>query len=410
MDNVTHSLAGWLVAEAALAMRARSPSPRTPSRGFRTTLVATSIVANNLPDLDFLYRGITPGKLGYLLHHRGHTHTVPGALALGVLAIAVAFGASRWRRAAFLPADRRTLVALALLGPLLHITMDFQNSYGVHPFWPLYDGWFYGDSIFIVEPLLFAVALPVLIFLAESRLVRGLLGVLLAAIVVAGATRRFVPLGSAIAISVLAAGATFVASRCRPGARAFVGIAGWLAITLTFIVAGKVASRLVRASSASFFPTTTVVDEVRTPMPANPLCWSIWVLGTAGGDYVARKAVVSVWPGVLSSERCAALERNAPIASPPTKITADHAVAWYSTFARPVSELRDLPRANCTAAAFLRFARAPFWTPPGSGWRTVGDLRFRGNRGFGFAEVAAGAGPCPKNVPPWTPPRADLLR
>ena len=57
MDNVTHSLAGLLMAEAAVRLRARragaEPSPR-----FRAVAAISSMVAANLPDADLLYTGV----------------------------------------------------------------------------------------------------------------------------------------------------------------------------------------------------------------------------------------------------------------------------------------------------------------------------------------------------------------
>jgi inner membrane protein len=49
---------------------------------------------------------------------------------------------------------------------LLHMSMDFLNSYGIHPAVPVrIMRWFYGDMIFIVEPV-FWVAFGVPLALA----------------------------------------------------------------------------------------------------------------------------------------------------------------------------------------------------------------------------------------------------
>ena len=65
--------------------------------------------------------------------------------------------------------------------------------------------------------------------------------------------------------------------------------------------------------------------------------------------------------------------------------------------------------AACEVAALLRFARAP-WFQDGEP-RTAGDLRYDHEPELGFAELALAQPPrCPAYVPPWTPPRADLLR
>ena len=74
MDNVTHSLAGLLLAEGVVQVQARRGRPL--SGAARSAVYFTSLLSNNLPDLDFLYAPITHGQLGYLLHHRGMTHTL----------------------------------------------------------------------------------------------------------------------------------------------------------------------------------------------------------------------------------------------------------------------------------------------------------------------------------------------
>ncbi|HEX9295216.1 MAG TPA: metal-dependent hydrolase, partial [Polyangiaceae bacterium] len=172
MDNLTHTLAGLLMAEAAVALRARKGSEA--SRSWRTAAYLTSAVVHNLPDFDFLYTGITGGSLGYLLHHRGHSHTVVVASALGLLALAVVAVVARRRKFGWSRSDFGWLFGLCWFGPLVHIAMDFTNNYGVHPFWPLYDGWIYGDAIFIVEPYFWAIGIPPLIFAAEARTTKSI--------------------------------------------------------------------------------------------------------------------------------------------------------------------------------------------------------------------------------------------
>ena len=45
-------------------------------------------------------------------------------------------------------------MACALLS---HIVADAWNSYGVHPFWPFDNHWYYGDAINIYEPWLWVI-------------------------------------------------------------------------------------------------------------------------------------------------------------------------------------------------------------------------------------------------------------
>ena len=128
------------------------------AEAFRGAAWLVSAAANNLPDLDFVYVAITGGRLGYLLHHRGHTHTLGAAPILALLTWALVAYVWKRRGRALTRDDHGWLGALPLGGIALHVGMDSLNDYGVHPLWPLSGRWFHGDTIFIVEPL-FWVAL-----------------------------------------------------------------------------------------------------------------------------------------------------------------------------------------------------------------------------------------------------------
>src|SRR4051812_15547160 len=143
MENLTHSLLGAAIAEATL--------PAAATRAQRTAFYVVGIIAANLPDADLLYTSITPAPLGYLLHHRGHTHTIAGLVALAALiGLVCALPAIRRHVA---PIARRfwILVAAALAS---HLIADAWNSYGVHPLFPFSSRWFYGDAVYILEPWL----------------------------------------------------------------------------------------------------------------------------------------------------------------------------------------------------------------------------------------------------------------
>src|SRR5690606_18613423 len=143
-----------------------------------TPLHLCAIVASNLPDLDMVYAGVTGGKLGYLLHHRGHTHTFVVAVLLALLLSA---GCYTWFRRRQTPPRRALgLLAFSTLGGVgLHIGMDYGNSYGVHPWWPFDNHWYYGDSVFIIEPWLFAALAVPALFSVRTRVMRGILLLLL---------------------------------------------------------------------------------------------------------------------------------------------------------------------------------------------------------------------------------------
>jgi len=141
MDNVTHSLAGLLLAESAVRLRAHREQSE-PSARFRAAAAISSIIAANLPDADLFYTGIGGDRLRYMLHHRGHTHTVVMAIVGAVLVWFASLFVWRWRtRSRPSVADRRWLLGLLLVSTLSHLVLDWTNSYGVHPFWPVDDRW-----------------------------------------------------------------------------------------------------------------------------------------------------------------------------------------------------------------------------------------------------------------------------
>ncbi len=408
MDNLTHALAGLVAAETWIA---QSKHRAALAGRTRRLLLGASVVANNLPDADFVYTRITPGRLGYLLHHRGHTHTVVFALVLGLTTY---FVFSRWlaRRPPesdeLRRVERRGLLGLSLGGSLLHIALDATNNYGVHPLWPIETRWFYGDSVFIVEPWLWVAALPPLMASARSKIGRyTALALLLTGLAL---TSRFPnPAGFVVALIIAAAGWSLLAARLNDRPRWLAAVGAWLGVTLVFALAAGLARRTITESLGE--ARNGLVDLVTTPIPANPLCVSAISLEVAGDRYLASLGQVSLWPGLVPPESCpreqgertARLEPVSNAGSPP-------GLRWYGRWQGSRRELSKLAE-RCDVAAFLRFARAPFWLRRESGAVVVGDLRFDRTEKLEFTELElpAEVGACPPNVPPWQAPRGALV-
>jgi inner membrane protein len=405
MDNVTHSLVGLALAEVVVAARG------SDERGaFRGAAYLVSLLANNFPDFDFCYAGITGHKLGYLLQHRGFTHQIVAALPFALLGIgagALWLGRKHARASA---ADWRWLAALALAGPLLHVGMDYCNSYGVHPFWPLSNRWVYGDCLFIVEPLFWASLIPALLFAARTRVARILLTLLLAAMVVLCWVAHVVPWGSALAVTLLAAVMIAVAERARPRARIGAALGAASAVAIVFAGASHAARARARAAVAAAFPRARVSDLVLSPTPADPLCWTLIAVETEHGEYALRRASLSIAPAWIQPSHCPRWSRQTT--APLQRVSAADRpnLTWQGAFRAPLSELGVLDRESCYAKAFLRYARAPFWVERG-GVTVMGDLRYdRGPRaGFAALELPRSGARCPRAVPPWRPPRARLI-
>lgn len=140
MDNLTHSLVGALLGQAGLK--------RLSGRA-----MATLVLAANLPDVDAVATLLGTESLAI---RRGFTHGPIGLLVLPPLLVALVLAWNRWR-----PADRpvnpRALLLLAYAGALTHPLLDWLNSYGIRLLEPFSSRWSYGDSLFIIDPWVWAV-------------------------------------------------------------------------------------------------------------------------------------------------------------------------------------------------------------------------------------------------------------
>jgi len=452
VDNVTHTLAGLVVAHAALYLRGRRRPPAATGPLQLATLT-TSALANNAPDLDFLYRGITPGRLGYLLHHRGHTHTLLATLPLGLFCVAAVAAVLRLRGQRLGRSEWGFLLGVALLGGVLHVTMDFGNNYGVHPFWPLDDHWYYGDAIFIIEPWLL-IALGGIVFGASRSLAaRALIGLILVGLSSVAWIQAYGPsplLQPALAVLLTLGSAVWLGWMRwsaphwrRRSAVLCLGLGLFAQLLCRAIARDRVQRSLAQAGSFE------LVSLASTPLPADPLCWSMLAVGLSGGgrEYVIQQAFVSAWPAVWPESACPwpHAGTTAPLAPPAAPLPAAAGISWGLEFRAPLAELRALAREDCVARAFLRFARVPFWLqtrpsgtllsdarlpdarlpdarlpdarlperkPPETRLpvnehraQLIGDERFDRSPAIEFAELPLEPdAQCPRFEPPWRPP------
>jgi Predicted membrane-bound metal-dependent hydrolases len=412
MDNITHTLIGALVGEAVAAATkpAHEGLPRNERRAVFVTAMA---IGSNVPDLDVLYSTVTGSKLDYLLHHRGHTHTFAIAVVIaGLLWLACERWAKR-RGLRLASADRMTIVALCLLAPVLHVLMDLTNSYGVHPFWPFDNRWLYGDAVFIVEPLLWAAAAP-LLFTLRTRIARSL--VALALIIGIGLTffTGFVPLKLAVAYSVLVVALVYASSAFSTRGAIALGIAFWLLVTACYMGTSRIVAREVSELAAASFAQAQALDRVLTPMPVNPLCWEmLLVQREADDELVVRRGMFALRPDWIAATACPNRNLDGPITAPvePVPLADTPQVAWYGQTRSPLAPLVALWQERCQVDALMRFVRAP-WLAQTRAGLVVGDARYDREAELGFAELSLDKDDqrCPRWMPPWQAPRADLLR
>jgi inner membrane protein len=147
MDPFTHTLVGLTAAKAGLE---------------RLSPLATTVcmLAANSPDSDVIV-GFVTDRWTYLHHHRGITHSIVGVIALAFIVPTIIWLGgrifARLRRTR--PRTRyRGLLLASLIVTATHPLMDWTNNYGVRPFLPWSNRWFYGDLVFIVDPYILLLA------------------------------------------------------------------------------------------------------------------------------------------------------------------------------------------------------------------------------------------------------------
>ena len=410
MDNLTHTLVGLVVGETVARTSAADPSG-IAAETRRKLFVSLMALGSNVPDLDFIQSRITGSKLDYLLHHRGHTHTILGAIVLSFILYLGCEAWSRWRHERLSSRDRLQLIGVGLLASLLHIALDYTNSYGVHPFWPLDNRWYYGDAVFIVEPLFWAASAP-LVFLLKTHLAKAFVGLALIAALGLSIATGMVPTLLCVALGALILAMLAVGKLASARAALAVSLAVWISINAGFMYASAGAAERARSLAATTFPGEPLLDHVLTSMPANPFCWSL-ILVQASQDHVfLRRASLSLAPRWIAADACPSRGNPRGTTAPVTDVNAasDRAVLWINELRIERAALMKWVAADCNAAAFMRFARAPWVARIENDW-VIGDARFDNEPSLSFAELELSDSrtTCMSLVPPWMAPRSDLF-
>lgn len=440
MDNITHSLFGIATAKFVNAKVNKNKDKRTTY-----FLYFISIFAANFPDLDILMSIVDPGPLGYLLHHRGHTHTflylIPQVLLLFGLSI---FG--------FKIKDKKVILwglGLVSVNMVLHIFLDYQNSYGVHPFAPFNSKWFYNDNLFIIEPLLWFTMLPML-FTPIPPLWKGELwtqgyGRIRKNVTWVLALGFFMMVLVAAYRATYLSGFTFVMlglifiiymsilNRKSDVTKSLVALISAAVIMQTFAVARTLAyksvyefeshslhaksvadtealSKTSRGENADLSVQTAEVvpkifDVILSPLPANPFCWKfLTVVSNQKTNYLIRTGVYQNSNFSLGACPDAAYQRvhqgrNAHETNPV------YVESTYSSSLQMLTEDLGSEALNCKRDQWLQFVRAPFREQ----MHVYKDLRFERESNFTKIDVNDPKVRCVRFKVPWVPPRQDLI-
>jgi inner membrane protein len=410
MDNVTHTLAGLLLAESAVRWRGRRVDSAELT-AFRAAAVISSPIAANLPDGDLFYTGFGGDRLSYMLHHRGYTHTIVMAVAGAVLMWAIVVGWWRWRGSTRpSPTDGRWLFGLLTVATLSHLALDWTNSYGVHLFWPFDNHWQYGDSVFIVEPWLWVVSIPALVAAVHHRVSRVLLSLALIAVLAVAWMVEFVSPGTAIALTGGSIVTILVARVLSPGRRVATAAVAWIVATCVMAAGARTARASVLHEALAANPSGEILDVIVTPLPGNPLCASVMTVERTMNTYRVVTVRASAAPALVAAADC----RTRSDAGGTFKVStreSSRRVVWEREWSADVGELIALARESCRAAAALRFLRVPIWSSVADSTVVLGDARFGDGSGNSFSDerVLRQSPHCGIAVPPWIPPRSDLF-
>jgi inner membrane protein len=358
MEPLAHTLAGACLAESGLK---------------RLTPLASStlIIAANIPDVDgacylhsadlaFAYRrGLTHGVLAIAL--------LPIALTAAMLALDRVLSRRRPERPRASPC---TLLGLAALGALSHPFLDWLNNYGVRLLMPFSDRWFYGDTLFIVDPWLWLI-LGGAVTLAWTTHSRGLMA---AAALGFGTTALMLttPVVPAWARAVWLAGfAIWALARVRVGEprRPAIAVAalGVAALYIAGMFAGsRIAERQVRVLARA---RGWAVEQVAAmPVPAEPLRRSVIVVSPGRYLFVPVNWTTGPEPGVEPT----VFERGPEDPAVAAALSAPFVQGvrrWLRFPSYEVTPLRDGGR-----RVIIRDARFAIGSRPGFGVITIVDL------------------------------------
>jgi inner membrane protein len=389
VDNITHSLFGATVSETLWVALPES-TKRTLAPQTRRALFLASVFGNNLPDFDFLYAPLMHAnpQLGNLLHHRGHTHTVPIALLQGLLMLGIcAFFQHVLTRFHFTK-EWKWISWMAFLAPLTHITLDFLNNYGVHPFWPIDNTWKYGDWVFVLEPWAWATLTPLLFLLAPTK--KG--KTLYATLAILGLTLSWgLGVVPSLMCSVLTAWTLFILVTLFLMKDRGRVILTWsaLATLLLFFELGNRSTLKIAQAESSQEPQYKLIDPILSPLPVNPLCWVVVSVEQSETHLRLKRRLVAPFPSIINHTACSDLRFFG--GQEPTELLIS------------ITEVKTLRDQFCDVRDFLQFSRAPYFWKDETGLY-FSDLRFERVNRKGFARIKVGSRtpPCASSKAPWT--------
>jgi inner membrane protein len=358
MEPLAHTLAGACLAESGL----KRLSPLATS---------TLIIAANIPDVDgacYLH-----GADLAFAFRRGWTHGVLAIVLLPVALTAAMLAVDRVlsrRHVGRPPARPFTLLGLAALGVLSHPFLDWLNNYGVRLFMPFSDRWFYGDTLFIVDPWLWLI-LGGAVMLAWTTHTRG---IVIAAALGLGTTAAMLmaPIVPEWARAVWFSGlVVWALARARVGAPRRPAIAlGALVLASVYIAVMFAGSRLAERQVRDLARARGwAVEQVAAmPVPAEPLRRSVIVVSADRYLFVP----VNWTTGPAAGSEPTIFERGARDPAIEAALGAPFVQGVRAWLRFPSYEVTPLPDGG--TRVIIRDARFAIGNRPGFGVIAIVDL------------------------------------
>ncbi len=346
MDPLAHTLFGAALAEAGLKRRTRYAT-------------ATLLIGANLPDLDAV--ATFWGEDFSLFARRGHTHGILAMLVLPLLLAGAMLLWHRWRgqgRSSTLPFRPGVVLGLSYLAVLSHPLLDWLNTYGVRLLMPFDGRWFYGDTLFIVEPWFWVLAAAGVV-LARSATRPAIAGWLLVGAITTGLVLSTDLVAASVKVIWCVALAAIIALRTlRPRWATSTNLArtGLLGLFL-YVGAAYALARVAESALRARYPQALRVQA--NPPPAVPL---------------AHRMVIE------EPDRYRIVAAQGPVHEVPRV---------------PANEIVQAAMAAPSIRGFVTWMRFPDWSVEDAGdhWRVrLRDLRYQGpdlpaTPGIGAAEV-----------------------
>lgn len=345
MDPIAHTLVGATLAEVGLKKVSRYAT-------------ATLIIGANLPDIDVVANFW--GSDTALLFRRGWSHGILALVLLPILLTGAVWLWHRWRgrfNSEAPPLRLGVILALSYIATLSHPFLDWLNTYGVRLLMPFDERWFYGDTLFIIDPWLWLLTAAAVV-MARSGTRRAIGGWLLlaaltsAVVLLTELTPLAVKIGWCLGIAVI----VLLRWRTELAKLSFTFARFSFGILVVYICAAYGLARMAETAVAAAYPGAEQTQA--NPSPGNP----------------AAHRVVLVYPDFYRIIKANGKKIEVPRQQP--------------------NAIVQKALADETVRGFVNWMRFPYWEieETDTSWVvTIGDLRYTSPdeppRGIGLTEV-----------------------